>query len=63
MKRKKFATISMNVQVGSYFQGHSDVGEKVMMVTFLRVLGQVTVNSNNIPYISKRKIINSTQYP
>ena len=29
----------------------------------LRVLGGITVNSNNIPCILKRKIINSTQYP
>ena len=29
----------------------------------LRVLGRMTVNSNKILFISKLKIINSTQYP
>ena len=29
----------------------------------LRVLGRIKINSNKIPFYSKRKIFNSTQYP
>ena len=35
----------------------------LFLIHFLRELSRIKVNSKGILYISKRKIINSTQYP